>query len=137
MKRVFIDANVILRLLTKDDEGQFKKAEKLFSKAINGDVMLVCGPPVLFEVAWTLEARYKIPNMRILDYLESLLATDGIEIVDRHLVEKAISKSRISSVEFADAYIASIAEDNSCQEIAIFNISDFKKLKMNLHEIEK
>ena len=135
MKRIFIDANVILRVLTRDDEGQFKKAEKLLSRAIDGEVMLVCGPPVLFEVAWTLEARYKIPNTRILDYLESLLATEGIEIIDRRIVEKAISKSRISNVEFADAYIASIAEENSCQEIATFNISDFKKLKIDLYEM--
>lgn len=135
MKRIFIDANVILRVLARDDEGQFKKAEKLFSRAINGEVMLVCGPPVLFEVAWTLEVRYKIPNSRILDYLESLLATEGIEIVDRRIVEKTISKSRTSNVEFADAYIAAIAEENSCREIATFNISDFKKLRINLYDM--
>ena len=48
MKSIFIDANIILRILTKDDEKQMEKAESLFSKAISGDVLLVCGPPVLW-----------------------------------------------------------------------------------------
>ena len=133
MKKIFIDSNVILRILTRDDENQFKKAEQLFTRAINGEVMLYCGPPVLFEVVWTLEARYKVPSGAILDYLEALLATSGLVIIDRNLVEKAVSKSRQSGIEFPDAYVSVLAEEHECDEIATFNISDFRKLGIKLH----
>lgn len=135
MKSIFIDANIILRILTKDDEKQMEKAESLFSKAISGDVLLVCGPPVLFEVAWTLEARYKVSNSRILDYIEALLATPGLMMTDRKLVENGVSRSRHSGVEFADAYIAALAEINGCDSIATFNVADFKKLNATLHPL--
>ena len=133
MKKIFVDSNVILRILTRDDENQFIKAEELFKRAINGEVLLLCGPPVLFEVVWTLEARYRIPAAVILDYLEALLATPGLVIIDRALVEKAISKSRKSGIEFPDAYVSVIAEEHECGEIATFNISDFKQLSVKLY----
>ena len=135
MKKIFIDANIILRILTKDDEKQMEKAGGLFSKAISGDVLLVCGPPVLFEVAWTLEARYKVSNSRILDYIESLLATPGLMMTDRGLVEDAVSRSRCSEVEFADSYIAVLAGASGCDSIATFNVSDFKKLDAELYQL--
>lgn len=133
MKKIFVDSNVILRILTRDDENQFLKAEQLFKRAINGEVLLLCGPPVLFEVVWTLEARYKIQSTVILDYIEALLATSGIVIIDRIFVEKAISKSRKSGIEFPDAYVSVLAEEHGCGEIATFNISDFKKLNVKLY----
>ncbi|MEI6423606.1 MAG: hypothetical protein WCP55_15415 [Lentisphaerota bacterium] len=90
MKKIFVDSNVILRILTRDDENQFMK-------------------------------------------LEALLATSGLVVIDRKLVEKAISKSRKSGIEFPDAYVSVLAEEHECGEIATFNISDFKKLNAKLY----
>lgn len=59
MKSVFVDANVFLRFFTKDDDGQHEQAERLFRAGAEGEVVLISGPPVLFEVAWTLRAAYR------------------------------------------------------------------------------
>jgi len=53
MKRLFVDIRVFLRFFTTDDAGQHARAAALFKSASLGDVSLVTGPPVLFEIAWT------------------------------------------------------------------------------------
>ena len=58
----FADANVFLRFLTVDDEGHHQRAVRLFEAARSGECRLVTGPPVLFELAWTLRAAYKTPK---------------------------------------------------------------------------
>lgn len=55
MMRVFLDANVFLRYFTLDDAGQHGRASRFFDAASQGAIELVTGPPVLFEIAWTLQ----------------------------------------------------------------------------------
>lgn len=57
-KTVFVDSNVFLRFFTVDDAGQHERAAQLFEKAAAGKVKLVTGPPVRFEIAWTLRSAY-------------------------------------------------------------------------------
>lgn len=56
---VFVDANVFIRFFAWDDEAQAGAAERLFTAAREGKARLVTGPPVFFELAWTLGYRYK------------------------------------------------------------------------------
>ncbi|PYV18921.1 MAG: PIN domain nuclease, partial [Acidobacteria bacterium] len=56
MRRVLVDANVFLRFFTHNKRGQHSRAADLFKKAANGTLLLLTGPPVLFEIAWTLRA---------------------------------------------------------------------------------
>jgi predicted nucleic acid-binding protein len=61
-RRIFVDANVFLRFFTRDDESQQKRSEGLFRSAAAGEAALITGPPVLFEVAWTLRSVYDLPK---------------------------------------------------------------------------
>ena len=87
---------------------------------------------VLFEVVWTLEARYKVPSDVILDYLEALLATSGLVIIDRSQMEKAISISRKTGIEFPDAYVSVLAEEHQCVEIGSTNKNRSRNRKTDL-----
>ena len=108
--RVFIDANVFLRYFARDDAGQHERADRLFREASSGRVSLVTGPPVLFEVAWTLQAAYKIPREKVLDVLSRISGFPGLELTDSRLVERALHLARAGDRDFADAYIAASAE---------------------------
>jgi predicted nucleic acid-binding protein len=130
---VFVDANVFLRFFTMDDEGQHQRAVKLFREASGGKVSLVTGPPVLFEVTWTLRSAYKQPNEKILDALSAISAFPGLHLMDADLVEEAVSLARSSGQEFADAYIVASARRARAQEIATFNQEHFKKLGATLY----
>ena len=128
MRRVFVDANVFLRFFTHDDDGQHEKARKLFTSSGDGKIQLVSGPPVLFEVAWTLRSAYEVPPIRILDILDAIAAFPGLSLSDEPTVLSAISLARESGVEFADAYIAASAQSLGVDHIATFNVKDFKRL---------
>jgi len=128
MRTVFLDTNVFLRFFTSDDDGQHELATRLFRKARKGTISLVTGPPVLFEIAWTLRAAYKQPNEKILTVIEAIIALPGITLTDKDVVEKALPLARNTEREFADAYIVALAEIADADEIATFNTRHFKKL---------
>jgi predicted nucleic acid-binding protein len=126
--RVFVDANVFLRYFTLDDAGQHGRAARLFGEASQGDIDLVTGPPVLFEVAWTLQAAYAIPHEKVLDVLSRILALPGLTLTDSQLVERAVQLARAANRDFADAYIAASAEVAGVDAVATFNRKDLQRL---------
>lgn len=134
MKRLFVDTNVFLRFLTRDDLGQSERAERLLQDAAAGQVGLVTGPPVLFELVWTLRRAYKVPRERSLDIVASLLAVEGLDMVDRSVVTAAVERGRTSGQEFADAYIAAAATGAGVDGIATFNEKHFKRLGAALYD---
>jgi predicted nucleic acid-binding protein len=133
MKALFVDANVFLRFFTRDDAGRHDKATRLFRDAVEGKVSLVTGPPVLFEIAWTLRSAYDRSRSDVLDVLESMLSMEGLRLTDASVCERALNLARSSGVEFPDAYIAALAEECGVDSVATFNIADFKKLNVSCH----
>ena len=96
---------------TIDDTGQHEQAAALFTAATAGKLRLVTGPPVLFEMAWTLRSAHKLSKEQVLGAVEAMAAFKGLELTDRHLVEEAVRLARASGQEFADAYLGAAAND--------------------------
>lgn len=134
MKTLFVDANVFLRFFTTDDEGQHRKAAALFKDAAAGRQHLVTGPPVLFEIAWTLRSAYNLENPKILDVMQRLLAQPGLRMTDSETVEEALSVARRTGQEFADAYIHALAVREKVDAVATFNRKHFVKMGTAVHE---
>lgn len=132
MRTWFIDSNVLLRFFTADDSGQNERATKLLQSAADGKVRLLCGPPVLFEVAWTLRSAYRVPPDRVLAALQALFGLPGLEFTDAPVVGEALTASSLTGVDFADAYIAASARAAGCDGIATFNTKDFGRLSFPL-----
>ena len=135
MKTVFVDTNVFLRFFTRDEAGQHKRAVALFRDAEKGRISLVTGPPVLFEIAWTLQAAYKQPNDKILSAVEATKTFSGMTSTDGPIVENAVFIARNSGQAFADAYLAALAESVGADELATFNTKHFSELSMPLHRL--
>jgi predicted nucleic acid-binding protein len=134
MKTVFVDANVFLRFFTLDDQGQHERAAGLLRQASAGKIALIAGPPVLFEIAWTLRSAYRQPNAKVLDALAAVAALPGLQLTDTRIVQDALTRARTSGQEFVDAYIASAAHEAGAAEVATFNRRHFEKLGVALHE---
>ena len=132
MNKIFIDSNIFLRFFTKDDQGRHEQAVALFKKADKGEIGIVTGPPVLFEIAWTLRSAYDQSKERVLDVLSAITALKGLMLTDADLVEHAINLARSSSQEFADAYIAASAREMEA-EVAAFNRKHFQRLGAKFH----
>lgn len=135
MKTVFVDANVFLRFFTTSPRDQHRRARRLFRKAAAGDVSLVAGPPILFEIAWTLRSTYGYRREAVLDVLARVAAFPGLRLTDGPLVQSALRLARESGQEFADAYIYASAIDAEAETIATFNRKNFAKLGAPLAEL--
>jgi len=134
VKQVFVDANVFLRFFTEDDANHCRRAKQLFERAEAGEVELITGPPVLFEVVWTLDRSYRLPHGRIVDVLKAIRAQTGLTLVDASTVSAAIDLSETTGVGFADAYIAASADLHACDGTATFNVRDFTRLNAPIAE---
>jgi predicted nucleic acid-binding protein len=134
MKMVFVDANVFLRFFAVDDQGQHEQAAGLLQQAAAGKIALVAGPPVLFEVAWTLRSAYRQTNARVLEALSAIAALPGLQLTDGRIVEEALALAKTSGQEFADAYIASAAHEAGAEGVATFNRRHFDQLGVALHK---
>ena len=131
----FVDANVFLRFLTVDDQGQHEKAAGLLEKAAKGRIRLVCGPPVLFELAWTLRTAYKTTGAKVLEILHGIYSMPGIALTDETLVGSALTLASETGGEFADAYIAASAHASTCSGVATFNRKDFARLGVGMLDL--
>ena len=131
----FVDTNVFLRFLTTDEHGQHQKAVRLFEAANREECRLVTGPPVLFELAWTLRVAYKTPKARVLEILSAVFAMPSLILTDAPLVADALTLASATGSEFADAYIAAGSRAAGCSGVATFNQKDFSRLGVQLAEL--
>jgi predicted nucleic acid-binding protein len=135
MKIWFVDANVFLRFFTRDDHGQHERAVRLFQDAESDKVVLLTGPPVLFEVAWTLRSAYRMDQEKVLDAIEAILSLSWLKLLDREPVEEAVRLARDGGQGFADAYILASARLALADGIATFNRKDFEKMGARLYPL--
>ena len=133
----FVDANVFIRLFAGiDDEKQATQSEALLLKAQRGEIDLVTGPPVFFEIAWVLGQRYKVENDKVLDVLEAILSYPNLRVLDKDQVLAALDVARATGSAFADSYIAVSAGHIKADNVATFNKKHFTRLRMELYPFE-
>jgi predicted nucleic acid-binding protein len=134
----FVDANVFIRLFAeRDNEKQIAQSERLLLAAQKGEIELVTGPPVFFEIAWVLGQRYKIPNDRVLDVLEAILSFPNLRVLDKEQIIATLAMARTRGSDFADSYIAVSANNIKADNIATFNKKHFAKLGAKLYPLEE
>ena len=109
VKRAFIDANVILRYLTKDPPKLAEAAFKTFSAAQQGLILLVLTPITVAEVVWVLESFYGYPRVQIAETLSHFLRSAGLHVTDLDLLIQALSLYHEKNIDFADALLAGAA----------------------------
>ena len=126
MKRLWVDANVLVRFLTGDPPEMAKRSAKLMEKAESGEIVLVLSSIVVAEVIWVLKSFYQYPFKDIARVLIPLISADGVETEDRELMVEAIELAREKNVAFIDAVLALKAVRQK-ESVCSFD-GDFKKL---------
>jgi predicted nucleic acid-binding protein len=106
MKRAFIDANVILRYLTKDPPEMAEAALKTFMDAKNGKVFLLVTNLTVAEVVWVLESFYRYSKNQIAETLTEFFLCDGLEVESLDLLIEALVLYQKKNLDFADAFLA-------------------------------
>ena len=136
MEKIFIDSNLFIRYLVNDISSQIEKVEHLFDLAEKGEIRLITGPPVFFEIAWTLKSFYKMSRRRIYECLSAITGIQGLDVIDIDVIEEALELYINTSADFGDAYMAVLSKQIKANSVATFNKRHFKDLGVNIYKMD-
>ena len=94
---IAVDTNLLVRLLTKDDPNQAKRAAKI----IESDVIFI-PKTVMLETEWVLRHAYEINKDAIMIGFQKIMGLPNVRVEDQQTVFQAISWYK-SGLDFADA----------------------------------
>ena len=121
MKKALIDSNVVLRYLTKDPPKMAEAALRTLDDAQNGKISLLLTVLTVAEVVWVLESFYGYSKAKIAETMGQFLFCDGLEVEDLDLITEALTLYQGKNLDFADAFLATIALRRGPQAIYSFD----------------
>ncbi len=124
----FLDTNVLLRYLTRDDEPKARRALALMVRLERNEERALLSPMVVFETVFTLEKSYRVPRARIKELLENLLSFRGLALADKRVYHSALDLYERTAVSFADAYNAAFMKAHGVDEIYSWD-ADFDRVE--------
>jgi len=120
MKTCFVDTNVFLRLLKKDNLNQHKIAEKLFLDSVANKVDLKTTIVVIFEVYWVLKQFYKVGNEELQGYLLEILGLK-VATLKKVLLRQAVMEMDKFGYDLEDAFNFYSAKEMEVDEFVSFD----------------
>jgi predicted nucleic-acid-binding protein len=93
------DTNVVVRLCVRDDEEQYRRAERIFRQATAGKGAWLSSV-VLVEVTWVLRVAYKFDRPTVAATLRRLIAIDGVYLEDEATTRLALAAFEAGTAEF-------------------------------------
>jgi predicted nucleic-acid-binding protein len=109
MKQAFVDANVVLRYLTKDPPTMAEASLKLFTAAQKGKISLKMISITVAEVVWVLESFYSYSKIEIAETLTQFLFSDGLTVENLDLIIEALTLYQKKNLDFADAFLSVVS----------------------------
>jgi len=106
MNKTFIDTNIFLRYLTKDDFSKYNKCREIFKKAVEGEVELATSGIVIAELIWTLLSYYKVQKADVIEKISVIVSTDNLHIPDKDIITDALVLYSRKNIDYIDAYNA-------------------------------
>ncbi len=130
MTGVWVDANILIRFITKDEPGQAARARTVMQKAARGDVVLRIPSVVVAEVVWVLRSVYRYEAHAIAATLRDLALAEGVALDEPDVNLEAVRLMDEKHVAYTDAYLAARARHE--QEPVLTFDSDFRRLGVEL-----
>ena len=115
-----IDTNIIVRLLTRDDQKQFDAAVNLV-KASSSDSPLFVNPMVIAETIWVLERVYKTDRETARRQVAGLLDTVEIKVPEMLHMKNWAELLQSPHPDISDVVIAGINRANGCEKTMTFD----------------
>lgn len=108
MKPRFVDTNIFIRFITKDDPVKAQKCYLLFQEAKNNKILLTTTQSILAEVVYILSSKalYALPRKRVKELLEPLMTLKGWQIKWRKEFLLALEIYVEKTIDFEDALAA-------------------------------
>ncbi len=115
----FLDTNILLRHLVREDEQKASACRALLLRVERGEETVVATDVVIFEVVYILQSprHYGVSRDGIRQMLEPLINLRGLRLPDKSLYTRAFDLYCGSKISFADAYNAAYMESRGLTEI--------------------
>src|SRR5215212_10567002 len=101
----FVDTNVIIRYMTKDEPTMAAAAKQLFEQAELGTVTITTCEAVITEVVYILSSKalYNVSRDEIKKHLRNFLRMKGLKIVNKSVYLRALDIYATTNLDFVDA----------------------------------
>lgn len=113
-----VDTNVLVRLLTADDEAQHAKALSFFADRSSSDPAFLSAVAVA-ETIWVLRLSYRLSNAEILKAISGLLDTDDFVVEGREGLVAARDSGR--PMHLTDFLVAHLGHRAGCTSTVTFD----------------
>jgi predicted nucleic acid-binding protein len=123
----FVDTNVFLRFLTRDDPAKFERCRRMFEQAIAGSFSLRTSELVIAEIVWTLLSYYDLPKPVVIEKVGQILNTPNLDVTHQEVLIEALVLWSRHNCDFIDAYNAALMHRDGLAELVSYD-SDFDLL---------
>lgn len=108
-----IDTNVILRFMTRDDEGQHNLASKIFQSA-SFSMPLCVNLVTLTETVWVLESRMKLAPEKARAIISTFLEAQEVLLLPLTKLPDPMAMLRSRHRGWTDVVVAAVNRENGC-----------------------
>ena len=132
----FVDTNIFLRHLTKDDPQKARACFELFKKAERDEVALTTSEAIIAEVVYVLSSKrtYNLSHDTIKKCLYPLLSLKGFKLPRQRVYLRALELYGSYKMDFEDCLSLAHMERQQLKEIYSYD-QDFDQVK-NVKRIE-
>src|SRR6266498_1000272 len=101
----FVDTNVIIRYMTKDEPAMAEAAKRLFEQVELGTMAITTCEAVITEVVHILSSKalYNVPRAEIKKHLRNFLSMKGLKLANKSVYLRALDTYSSTNLDFVDA----------------------------------
>lgn len=110
---IAVDTNIVVRLLTRDDETQFKKSDALFERE-----KIFIPDTVILETEWVLRHAYRFDADAIRKGMKLLFGLPNVQMTNPVRLAQVL-EWHAEGMDFADAF--HLAHSQQCDELYSFD----------------
>jgi uncharacterized protein len=122
----FLDTNIFLRYLTRDDETKSEACKALFERLDRGEERATTSESIVAEVAYVLSARtgagYGLSSTEVAGRLKPLINLNGLKLAHKRSFRRALDVySANSFLDFEDALSVTHMDRQNLTEITSYD----------------
>lgn len=123
----FVDTNIFIRYLTRDDQHKYKACLHLFQQAERSEIELTTSAEIVSEVVYVLSSKlYQLPRPAIQATLSKLLGLPGFRLPERSVYFRALSLFATHNIDYEDCMTVARMEQQGISSVYSYD-RDFNR----------
>ena len=129
MRRVVVDANVLVSFFIDRNEAQRQAAKALLLKAEDGELEVILPQFVVFEIHYVFQSMYGATGARLATLIRDVITFPGVRVIDDCPWIRVLEVWPDPLPALADAAILALALSNRYDAVATFDRKLAKRVK--------